>query len=291
MLLWAWPATPEEFRVMPLALKHFTALSLTITMIAAAIVPVQAAYPDRDTYNLITQRYNAFLEGTRDSCVYYGNLDTLAQDRTNRRMSVLNMMDRAPGQGRAMCGGTFEFLNLVVNCSAQTAYYSPFVGSPLDYDRQKQPTQNAALIDYICRLPVADSQGDYPPLEHRTLASGQGEWEVVSPEGLNCRNLPQYQTKDFWASLNYDGDLLKFLKDDPQGVSHWDITTTLKQGTKLTAYTGPLGIHTLYRDRQNQTWLPVVLGDDFKETNVKHCFVRANQQYIRPVFQSPASSH
>ncbi|MCA6574830.1 MAG: hypothetical protein ACK47D_19160 [Pseudanabaena sp.] len=130
-------------------------------------------------------------------------------------------------------------------------------------------------------IPIPDSQGNYTVSKRRPL---HRQWEVVDPEGVNCRMPQQFQWRLFGESsdrsLGYSTIAEELLQDNQHNPLDWSVMTIIPKGAIINAYGGNLGALILVRDRRNQTWLPVKVKQGNRSGN---CFVRANQNFIKPV--------
>lgn len=119
-------------------------------------------------------------------------------------------------------------------------------------------------ISQSSRLPQPNNRGDYGRTPHQT-------WKVVDvdPNGLNCRmtNVTYKQLID--PRLNIDLDII-----------NWPVVGTLKQEQRFRINLGPAGFGVMY-DTQNKPW--IFVEQTFDNNTVNQCFVRANDQFVRPV--------
>lgn len=128
--------------------------------------------------------------------------------------------------------------------------------------------------------PTPDAQGNYRAPRRRLL---HRQWQVVDPEGLHCR-MPQ---AFHWRALdepvndrpewNTIGERL--WNEQRQNPLEWPVMKVLPPGTIVNAWGGNLGAMILLVDRRNRPWLPVWVQEGKREG---HCFVRANEAFIRP---------
>ncbi|MFM7886972.1 MAG: hypothetical protein ACKPCM_09830, partial [Pseudanabaena sp.] len=115
-----------------------------------------------------------------------------------------------------------------------------------NFSRQEKP---------VAPIPRPNAQGDYT-VSKRTLLHPL--WQVVDPEGLNCRMPQQYH----WQFLSdqkdrYSSIADELLQDNEHDPLQWPVMTLIKTGEIINAFGGNLGAMILLKDRQNKTWLPV----------------------------------
>jgi len=132
--------------------------------------------------------------------------------------------------------------------------------------------------------PTPDAQGNYRVPQRRLL---HPQWQVVDPEGLHCRMLKGFQWRDLdepvdnMPEWNTIGEVL--WNGQPQNPLDWPVMKVLPPGTIVSAWGGNLGAMIVLDDHRQQPWLPVWVQEGNREG---HCFVRANEAFIRPVESS-----
>lgn len=155
--------------------------------------------------------------------------------------------------------------------------------SLLTPDRQTAGVANGQAIEPESEIdpPSPDSQGNYRAQQRRPV---HPLWQVVDPEGLNCRMPQAFQWRDLGEPINPKpqwstiGDVL--WNDQRQNPLDWPVMTLLPPDTTVSAWGGNLGAMIVLDHSHNQPWLPVWVQDGNRKG---HCFVRANQMVIRPV--------
>ena len=118
-------------------------------------------------------------------------------------------------------------------------------------------------------LPVPNQQGDYPLTSFPQ--SQQLTWRVVDadPQGLHCRMAKQFQ------QVQVDGADAPAALFQRNKLLQWPIVASFQRGQRLQAVGGNRG-QIVVTDNRGLPWLPMRAG-------AKHCFVRANSRFIRPV--------
>ena len=113
------------------------------------------------------------------------------------------------------------------------------------------------------KLPVPDKNGDY------VYATEHMVWKVVDPDpnGLNGRLSPKFpqnweDPRSKWPVMN---------------INQWPVVIKFQKGDRLIAIRGNRGVN-IIKDTRGKPWLMV------EYTELKPCFVRANSQFIKPVF-------
>lgn len=122
-----------------------------------------------------------------------------------------------------------------------------------------------ALAQEQSGLPIPDKKtGDYARASHKY-------WQVVDPDpkGLNCR-MGSYTKEQIYNASNT-------IKMD---IFNWRVVGTLKREQSFENELGPAGFGIIY-DTQKKPWMFV--DKVYAKGAPKHCFVRANSKYIKPV--------
>ena len=96
------------------------------------------------------------------------------------------------------------------------------------------------------------------------------------PQAFHWRNLGE--PVDNRPEGNTIGEVL--WNGQPQNPLDWPVMQRLPPGSIVQAWGGNLGAMILLDDRRRQPWLPVWVRQAKRQG---HCFVRANQMFIRPV--------
>lgn len=144
--------------------------------------------------------------------------------------------------------------------------------------------QHAADAELAAGGPPPDAEGDYRAPRRRLL---HRHWQVVDPQGLDCRMPRSVQWRDLsephsnapeWNTI---GDML--WNEQHRNPLAWPVMKVLPSGTIVSAWGGNLGAMIVLDDHRNHPWLPVWVQEGSREG---HCFVRANEAFIRPVDSS-----
>lgn len=136
------------------------------------------------------------------------------------------------------------------------------------------------------KAPTPDAQGNYRAVRRRLL---HPRWQVVDPEGLNCRMPEEFQWRDLGERISDTPESSNIVDslwaEQPRNPLHWPVMQVLPPGSVVRAWGGNLGAMIVLDDHRNLPWLPVWVQHADRQG---HCFVRANQRFIRPV-DSPAA--
>lgn len=125
--------------------------------------------------------------------------------------------------------------------------------------------------------PAPNAAGDYLEQYPGGKRPGPGivQWEIIDPSGLNCRMATAFQP----AVLDGSNTPRSIYEDNRNTFIQWPIVTTFRPKQRIQAVTGNMGAQQiLVLDQQGKPWLGVQSG-----TDRGHCFVRANQQFLRPI--------
>jgi hypothetical protein len=148
--------------------------------------------------------------------------------------------------------------------------------------------QHAADAWLAADEPSPDAQGNYRAAQRRPL---HPHWQVVDPDNLQCRMPKAFQWRDLAEPVNnapewntIGGALWNEQRQNPLD---WPVMKVLPAGTVVSAWGGNLGAMIVLDDHRNQPWLPVWVQEGNREG---HCFVRANETFIRPVVRPVESS-
>jgi hypothetical protein len=131
-------------------MKQTLTLLSAIALSLASTVPAQAALPDQETYDFVTERYTLLLENTRGGCSNYANPATLSQASDNSALLSVTVLQMRGDPGGSLCNGVFEFQRLSVNCQTAEVMYRKLIGSPATWN--EQPYQNEDLANKVCSL-------------------------------------------------------------------------------------------------------------------------------------------
>jgi len=133
-------------------------MSKIATLIAFSVLllplPTLAAYPDRETYELVMQRYSLELRNTRGACTWYANPKSLRILPSGKpSVSVLEVGEGKVGSG---CNGIFRFLALTAECESGYISSSEQLGSSpgWKFDREL----NFQIARKICSLHYPESE-------------------------------------------------------------------------------------------------------------------------------------
>jgi hypothetical protein len=125
-----------------------------IALVAIQVPPAIAAPPDRETKDLILQRYSLYLNSGR-GCSYFANPKTLEKNGTtapNERFIYVLNAARPDGNDGSLCRGVFRFLWLTVNCRTQVLAFRDSAPSIAERERQKTTYRDPEVAAKICAL-------------------------------------------------------------------------------------------------------------------------------------------
>ncbi|MEB3277412.1 MAG: hypothetical protein VKK42_00630 [Lyngbya sp.] len=112
--------------------------------------PSLAAFPDAETVEFVTRKYNVLLENTRSGCGYYANPNTLTVSSQNSSVRELSVLLKPGEISGSMCNGVFEFWVLTVNCQTSEISYSERMGSPANWTQNFY--KNLEVSQKVCGL-------------------------------------------------------------------------------------------------------------------------------------------
>jgi hypothetical protein len=121
--------------------------SIAFLSIFAQTLPAIAVFPDPETYQYITKKYNLLLRQGRDGCAYYADPTLVQGDKDMRKLIVL--FTEGPNSG-TFCRGMFRFVWLDVNCKTNLATYTNAIGSPANWQISRET--DAETTQKICAI-------------------------------------------------------------------------------------------------------------------------------------------
>lgn len=127
-------------------IQRTTLVAIISSLPLFTVLPIQAALPDNETYELVMSRYNILIEADTE-CSYYLNPSTLFISGNERAVSVLFTRGELGGSA---CNGVFEFQVLIVRCNTQEVSFSSQIASPANWteDWYREPQ----IAQQICTL-------------------------------------------------------------------------------------------------------------------------------------------
>jgi hypothetical protein len=135
-------------------------MSKIATLIAFSVLllplPGLAAYPERQTYELVMKSYSLELHRNshRDACTWYANPTSWRMLPSGKRsVSVLEV-----GEGKlgSACNGIFRFLAVTAECESGYISSSEQLGSIPAWEVYRE--WNLQIATKICSLPYPESE-------------------------------------------------------------------------------------------------------------------------------------
>lgn len=192
--------------------------------------------------------------------------DLLPSTRTSHRGAISRGLARGP---RLMAIFALVAIATFGCTDSPPAQQQPLSTPPVEDDRGTSTPETPEDTAYTSVLPKTNEQGDFIGKSNHLY------WEVVDPDpqGLNCRmgNSPLSQIWD--------------PRTGALEIGSFPVKGTLQQNQTFEAKLTPGGFVITF-DSNNNPW--IFVESSAGENSVSNCFVRANEQYVKPV--SPAAS-
>ncbi len=144
---------------------------------------------------------------------------------------------------------------------------TPQAEGTVDYywELPEVPLSSGEIEKNPAQLPQIQGNGDYQRSPHSS-------WETTqsNPQGIDCRML---------GNTNYS-QLENPSNKTELNIENWPVVGKLPPGQDFEINLGPAGFGVVY-DTKQQPWIYV---EKTSQTGTpSHCFVRANQQFVRPI--------